>query len=234
MKTDADFSGGGNLIVDAAVIRKNVRVIEDRRAAGRRQLGEPDERRPPCRLGGAARPQPVMNAQPRKEVVVLRAGKFRVSVWSRWWWAFTKPGKTIWPERSSTWSALGGSRSVGPTCSMIPSLANRPAFFNSRRSASIVTNTSAFLARSVGIGVWLRQKKTISPSVCASAFGSWTLIPGVGISVSAVCKNQRFTIFIWSDHRSMSWLDRNGWLPGGQVQEESVSSHVARLEGGPG
>src|ERR1700730_6182072 len=50
-----------------------------------------------------------------------------------------------------TVSAVVGSSASGPTCLMMPSSAYSPAFFNSRRLPSMVTRTSAFLARSVGI-----------------------------------------------------------------------------------
>src|SRR5215213_4170320 len=46
-------------------------------------------------------------------------------------------------------SAVSGSSLVGPTCSMTPSRAKSPASRSSRRLPSIVTTTSAFLARSV-------------------------------------------------------------------------------------
>ena len=72
VKADADFFGGGDLIVDAAAVWKDIRVIKDGRAAGRRQLGEPDERRPTRRLRRTAGPDPVVRAQPGKEVIVLR------------------------------------------------------------------------------------------------------------------------------------------------------------------
>ena len=44
VKADADLSGGGDLVIDAAAVREDIRVIEDGRASGRRQLSEPDER----------------------------------------------------------------------------------------------------------------------------------------------------------------------------------------------
>ena len=73
MKANADLLGGGDLIVDAAAVREDIRVIEDRRAPRRRQLGQPDERRPPRRLGSAAGPDPVVRLQPGKEIIVLRS-----------------------------------------------------------------------------------------------------------------------------------------------------------------
>jgi hypothetical protein len=64
------------------------------------------------------------------------------------------------------------------------------------RDDRAVLDKAAFLARSVGIGVRLRQKRTVTLSVRASAFGIEAFNPGVGISVSAAWKNQPFTIFI--------------------------------------
>src|SRR5262245_3899896 len=78
-----------------------------------------------------------------------QAGRLRHSVWLRWWWQFTKPGKTICPNMSRTVSAAFGKSAAGPTCLMTPSSANRLASLSSRRWPSMVTSTSAFLASRV-------------------------------------------------------------------------------------
>ena len=48
-------------------------MIEDRRAPGRRQFSEPHERGPAGRFRRTAGPDPVVGAQPRKQVIVLRS-----------------------------------------------------------------------------------------------------------------------------------------------------------------
>ncbi len=56
---------------------------------------------------------------------------------------------TMWPLRSSTSSAVCGSSAVGPTATMRWSATNSPPLRISRRAASIVTTTSAFLTSMV-------------------------------------------------------------------------------------
>ena len=157
MKADADLLGGGDLVIDAAAIREDIGVVEDRRAPGRRQFGEPHERRPAGRLRRTAGPDPVVGSEPGKQVIVLRGRQVARERLVEVVVDVHKAGQDDLPGQIK--HLVGSSREVGrvgPTCSMIPSLANRPAFVNSRRSPSIVTNTSAFLARSVGTVVQLR------------------------------------------------------------------------------
>jgi len=71
VKTDADFLGRGDLVIDAAAVGKDIRVVEDRRAPRRCQFREPDQRGPAGRTRGTAGPDPVMGAQPRKQIIVL-------------------------------------------------------------------------------------------------------------------------------------------------------------------
>src|SRR5262245_44731963 len=71
MKTNANLCSSGDLVIDTATVRKNVRVIKDSRATRRRQLSEPDERRAAGGLGGTTSPEPIVRAQPGKEIIVL-------------------------------------------------------------------------------------------------------------------------------------------------------------------
>ena len=72
----AELAGRLHLRLDEAgpAVREHVVVVEDRRAAGERELGEPRARRGVLGLGVDARPDRVELAQPREEVGLLRAG----------------------------------------------------------------------------------------------------------------------------------------------------------------
>src|SRR5271170_5720134 len=71
MKARADFFCHGDLVVDTAAILKYVRMVEDRSATGHRQFRQAYKRAVSGGLGGARRPDPVMDLQPGEEVIVL-------------------------------------------------------------------------------------------------------------------------------------------------------------------
>jgi hypothetical protein len=80
----ADLPRRRDLVVEPTVVWKEVRVIEDRRAAGRGELGQADEGAPARGLGSPAGPNLVVGPQPGEQVDVLasreRAGQRLVEV----------------------------------------------------------------------------------------------------------------------------------------------------------
>ena len=78
VESHADLPRRRDLVVEPAVVREDVRVIEDRRAAGGGELGQADERAPARGLGSPAGPYLVVGPQPGEQVDVL-AGRERGS-----------------------------------------------------------------------------------------------------------------------------------------------------------
>jgi hypothetical protein len=80
----ADLLCCRDLVVEPAAVRKDVRVIEDGRAAGRGELGQADESAPARRLGSPAAPDQIVGPKPGEQVDVLamreRAGQRLVEV----------------------------------------------------------------------------------------------------------------------------------------------------------
>lgn len=76
-------------------------------------------------------------------------GRFRVKVWYRWWWVFTRPGYTKQWEASMTQSA---GRSSGPMYRITLSCTRMFSPRSTRSSRSTVTMAWALRMRVVAIG----------------------------------------------------------------------------------
>ena len=84
---------------------------------------------------------------------ILIANSFsRLPAKTRWVCGSTRPGRMMWLCRSRISSAVAGSSDDGPTCSIHPSRANRPASLSSRRVWSMVNRIDACRMRRVATG----------------------------------------------------------------------------------
>ena len=71
VEPDADLGRCRDLVVDPASVLEHVGVIEDRRAARQRELGQPNQRAPVGGLRGPLGPDLVVGPQPGEQVDVL-------------------------------------------------------------------------------------------------------------------------------------------------------------------
>ena len=152
VQAQAYLPGRLNFIIQARAIGKQVQVIGGGGAARQRQLCQ-------GRLGGDkdifrghARPDGIERLQPVEQVGILGRGHGPGQGLVKVMVGVDQPGQDDMVRQVEDWSsALAGSWSAGPTCSIKPSRANRPPPEISRRWSSIVTRSAALRMRSVDI-----------------------------------------------------------------------------------